>query len=122
EAAVEGIVGAGDESGFVGTEEVGESGDFVRLAHAAHGLGLGELVVHFSFAAGIIFGEIVVHKGRVDSCRRNAVAANVVEDVVLGYGKSHGDHGALAGAVGEAVTETGSAGNGGDIEDDAPAA
>jgi len=69
EAAVDGVVGAGDEGGFVGAEEVGEGSDFVGFAHAAHGLSFGELVVHFSFAAGIIFGEVVVDERSVNTRR-----------------------------------------------------
>src|SRR5215469_887521 len=93
----------------------------MRLAHPPHGLGFCELVVHFRLAAGIVFGQVVVDKWRMYPSGRDAVATNVMSDVVFGHGKGHGDDSAFAGAVGEAITETCTTRDGGNVDDGATA-
>ena len=57
----------------------------------------------------------------MDARRRDAVAAYIVLEKITRDGKRHGDHGAFAGGVGEAIGNAGGAGDGGHVEDDAAA-
>src|SRR2546423_12224913 len=88
EAAVEGVVGAGDEGGLVGSQEQSQGSDFLGLAHAADGLRRGKLLKHFLFAAGIIFAEIAVDEGCVHAGGRDAIATDFVREVIPGDGVS----------------------------------
>src|SRR5208282_373200 len=90
-SSVERVVDAGDEPGFVGAEIKSERGDFLRPSHAADWLGMRKLVEHFLLAAGIVLLEVAVDEGRVNPRRRNAIAANVRSEIVLGDGVGHRD-------------------------------
>lgn len=72
-------------------------------AHATDGLRGGKLLEHFGFAARIILVEVIVHEGSVDARGRDAIAADVVLQVVPGNGVSHGDDGALGHGISETV-------------------
>lgn len=118
-AAVEGIVDPGDEGGFVGAEIEGKSGDFFRLGHAADGLRARQFLEHLFFAPGIVACQVTIHKRSVHASGRDAIAADIVSEIIAGDGIGHSDDGALAGGIGEAICQADAAGNRGDIEDHA---
>jgi hypothetical protein len=119
--AVEGVVGAGNEAGFVGTDPGGERGYLFGLRHAADGLGGSEFLHHLGFATGIVFGDEPVNKGCVNAGRGNGVTANFFAEIVAGDGVGHGENGALGRGIGEAIRQASHSGDGSHIEDDAAA-
>src|SRR5260370_35105738 len=60
---------------------------------------------------GIVLSQIAVNEWSVHARRRNAVAANFMRQIILGYGIGHGYHGALAHGIREAIGERGGAGD-----------
>ena len=76
---------------------------------------------HFLLVAGVIFAQIAVDKRCVDSRGRNAIAADVVSDVVLGDGVGHGDDRAFGHGIGEAIGDGSGGGHGSHIENDTSA-
>ena len=69
----------------------------------------------------VVFFQVIVYERGMHARGRNAVAANVVLDVILGYGISHRDDGALAHGVGKAVGESRGACYGSHVENHASA-
>src|SRR5260370_16068519 len=61
---------------------------------------------------GIVLSQIAVNEWSVHARRRNAVAANFMRQIILGYGIGHGYHGALAHGIREAISERRGAGDG----------
>ena len=113
--------GAGDEAGFVTAEEVSGSGDFIRCAHAADRLGLGQLLEHFPFAARIVFGDEAIDEWGVDAAGHDRVAANAGTEKILRDRVSHGEHCSFAGRVGEAIPNGHLRESGRDVENNAAA-
>src|SRR5260370_2114292 len=99
--SVDRVVRAGNETGFVRTQEQGQGGHFPRVPHPAHWLRLGKSTKHFRFTSRIVSPQIVVHELRVDTGRRNAIAPNLVVEVIPGYRKSHGHNGTFAHGIGK---------------------
>ena len=77
--------------------------DLRRLGHSSDGLGLGKLLKHFRLASGISLFKVVVHEWRVYAGWRDAIAADVVREIVARYRISHGNDGALCHGIGEAI-------------------
>src|SRR5579863_1716009 len=121
ETAVDRVIGSGDEGSVAGAEKQREGSDFLGTAHATDRLQRGETLERFGLLAGIILLNKTVDERSVNAGRRDAVAADVVVKVIAGDGKCHGDDGAFAGGVGQTFSETGGAGDGGDVEDHASA-
>src|SRR6202142_295283 len=121
EATIKQIVRAGDESGFVGTKKQRERRDFFRLSHPADRLRLRQLFVHFRFAPRIIFPQIVIHKRSVHARRRNAVAADIVGQIIARHGIRHCNHGAFARGIRKAVGQPAGASDRSHVEDRAAA-
>src|SRR5580704_18370730 len=92
EAAVDGIVGAGDECGFVTAQKERQVGYFARLRHPPDRLRFGKLFEKFGFAARIILAQVAVDEGSVDAGGADAVAADIVMQIVAGYGIGHGNY------------------------------
>lgn len=121
ESAVERIVDAGEESRFVGAEEKGQRSYLFRLGHSSDRLGFCQLLKHLLLAPWIVPFQVAIHERGVDAGRRNAVAADIVMQIVLCDGKGHGDDRAFAHGIGKTIGERGGTCNGSHIEDDAPA-
>lgn len=118
-AAVQRIVRAGDKGAGVGTQKKSQGSDLLRLGHAADGLGTREAFKIFLFLAGIMFLQIAVNKRGMHAGRRNAVAPDIVLEIVFGYRISHSEDGAFGRGVGEAIREPGGSSDGSDVQNDA---
>src|SRR5579862_6781712 len=90
------IVGSGDKRSLVRAQEQGKVRDFLRLCHSSDRLRLFQFLEHLSLFARVIFPQEAVYEGRMDSRRRNAIATNVMGQIILGHRVSHGNHSALA--------------------------
>ena len=121
-AAIDRVIGAGDESCFVRTQKQGQGGDFFRIRHPANGLRFRKLLKHFLLAAGIILFQIAVHEGSVNARGRDAIAANLVGQIVARHGKGHGQGCALAHGIGKAISEAGGGSDGSHVYDGTAAA
>ena len=87
------------------------------LGHSSHGLQLGELLKHVLLAPGIILFHEAVHKWGVDAGGGNAVAANILSNVVARYRVRHRQHCAFAHGIGEAIGKASGGSDGGEIQD-----
>lgn len=91
------------------------------MGHAADGLGGGEFFEHLRFLAGVVCGEEAIDEGGVDAAGGDGVRADVFGDVVGRDGLAHGEDGALAHGVGEAIGESDMGCDGGHVDDGAAA-
>src|SRR5258708_37133160 len=82
EAAIQRIIHSSDEPSRIRAQKQSQRRHFLGFSHSANGLSLGQLVIHFLLPPGIILAQSSIHEWRVHSRRGNAVAANVVSDVV----------------------------------------
>src|SRR5277367_2386475 len=122
EASIERKVHTRYEGGRVGTKIKRKSCDLFRLGHAADRLRMGQFAEHFFFPARIVLPQVAVHKRRMDSSGRDAIAANVACEVIPGDGIGHGNHRALARRISKAVRQTRRARDGRHVENYAAAA
>src|SRR6266404_4466246 len=105
EPSVNRIIRPGDKRGFIGAQKQGERSDFLRFAHAADGLRCGQLLKHLLFSAGIVFLQVAVDERSMHAGRRNAVAADLVVQIILGDGIGHGDYRTLAHRIRKAISQ-----------------
>src|SRR5205807_9630555 len=119
EPTINWIVRTGNERSFVGAKKESKSSDLFWLSHPADGLRFFQLLKHFLLLARIVAPQEAIHKWGVDSGRRNAIAANIVGQIILCYGIGHSNDRALAHGIGETVREAGSSCNGSHVQDDA---
>src|ERR1700757_2014357 len=122
EASVDRNVGPGDERGFVGAKIEGKSRNLLWLSHSANGLRFFQLLKHLFLSSGISAVKIAVDKGRVYSCGRDAIAAYVMDEIVLSHGIGHGYNRALAHGICETIGEARSPSNRRHVQDDAATA
>src|SRR6516165_6132975 len=115
--AVERVVHTSQERRFIRAEIQRERRHFVRLSHPAYRLRMGEFTEHLCFAPGIMLAQVTVHKRGMHAGGRNAIAADVTCEVILGHRVSHGDHRAFAGGIRKAVGQTGRARDRRHVED-----
>src|ERR1700693_2424227 len=85
ETSVNRVVRARDERRFVRAKIKSKGGDLLGLSHSPNGLRFFQFFKHLLFFAGIVTVQETVDKWCMDSCRRNAIAANVVGQVILGH-------------------------------------
>jgi hypothetical protein len=111
ESSIDWIVGSGDESGRIRAEEERQRGDLRRLRHPPHGLHLRELLHHGLLAPGISFVQEAIDEWCVNARRRDAIAADIVSDVVARDRVGHGQHRALAHRIGKSVGEASDSGD-----------
>src|SRR5690348_17271895 len=71
EAAIEGVIRAGDEARFIRTEEQRERCDFHGLCHSTDRLAASKILEHFLFASWVIPVDEVIDEGRVNASGRN---------------------------------------------------
>jgi hypothetical protein len=120
-SSVDRIIASRNETSGVGAEEQRQRRDFFRLAHAADGLQLRELLHHLLLASGIVLAQESIDEWGMHTRGGDAVAADVVVDIIACNGIRHREHRAFAHAVSEAVGESGESGNGGEIQNHASA-
>src|SRR6202008_1369849 len=77
-----------------------------------------EFLEHLLLAPRIIAVKITIDKGRVHSGWRDAIAADVVGQVVLSYRIGHGHNRTLAHRIGEAIGEARGSGDRCHVQDD----
>lgn len=65
EAAVDEVIGAGDERRLVRAKVERERCDFVGFSHSPYGLGFGKLFKDFLFPAGVVRLDKSIDEGRV---------------------------------------------------------
>jgi hypothetical protein len=105
ESSINWIVSSGDEAGRIRAEEERQGGHFRRLRHPTHGLHLRELLHHGLLTPGIILVQETIDERSVHPSRRNAIAADIVSDVVACDRVGHGQHRALAHRIGKSIGE-----------------
>src|SRR5271156_4678435 len=106
ETSVNRVIRTGDKRRFVRTKKKSQGGDLLWLSHSADRLRLLQLLKHLLLLAGIITVQEIIDKGGVDSGRRNAIASDIVGQVILGHRVCHRDHRALAHGVGKTIHQT----------------
>src|ERR1700726_1274982 len=111
ETTIQRVIHPGDERSRIRTQEESERGYFLRFSHSADRLRLRQLPEHLLLAAGIVLFQITINECRMHPGRGNAVAANVVGDVVTRNGIGHCNRRAFAGRVCEAVSQSGRSGD-----------
>src|SRR5690606_23110072 len=75
------------------------------------------LVEHLCFAAGIVLFQESIHKSSMNACRRNAITADIVSDVIFRNRECHADNSALTHTVGEPIGKPECRGYRGEVED-----
>src|SRR5271170_1985806 len=90
------VVHTGQEGRFVRAKKKRQRRDFVGLSHPSNRLRMRKFGEHFIFEAWIMLADVSINERRVNSGGRNAVAADVAGEVILGNRIGHGDHGAFA--------------------------
>ena len=83
---------------------------------------MGQLLKHVLLAAGIVLADEAIDKRGVNTRRGNAVAANVLSNVVARHRIGHREHCPLAHGVREAIGQSGGGGDRSEIQDDSSAA
>lgn len=119
--SIERIVHAGQEGRCVGAKIESKRGDFMWLGHSADRLRMGKLGEHFFLPAGIVLAQVPINKRRVNASGRDAIAADVAGEVVLGHRIGHCDYGALARRISKSVGQTRGAGNRSHVQNNATA-
>src|ERR1700740_1297816 len=100
--SIDRIIGTCDEGGFVRAKIKCKGCNLLGLSHSADRLRFFEFLEHLLLAPRIIAVKITIDKGRVHSGWRDAIAADVVGQVVLSYRIGHGHNRTLAHRIGEA--------------------
>ena len=93
-------------------------GDFFRLAEAADGLAGAKFGARLFFVVLVEFFEVALDERSFNGAGTDGVDAQRL-GVFDGELAGHGDDGALAGAVGEALLDADEAGDGGNVDDGA---
>src|ERR671918_244440 len=86
EAAIDREVRACDERRLIRAEEEGERGNLLRFAHASNRLSPGQLLEHLGLTTWVIRFQVSVNERCVHTRRRDAVAADVLIDVIARHG------------------------------------
>src|SRR5581483_2177181 len=81
-SAIQRIVNPGDKSGLLGTEKQGERRHFRGLRHAANRLRVSQFFEHFLLPPLIVSRQVAVHEGSVNASRRDAVAPDVMCQII----------------------------------------
>jgi hypothetical protein len=105
ESSIDRVIASSDETCCIRAKEKSQRRDFRRLPHPAHGLHLCQLLHHGLLTPGIILAKKAVDEWRVNARRRDAIAADIVTNIVARDGISHGQHRALAHRIGKSVGE-----------------
>src|SRR5712691_7535005 len=112
ETTIQRVIHPSDERGRIITQEESERGYLLRFSHSADRLCLRQFLEHLLLAAGIVLFQITIDECRMYPRRGNAVATNVVANVVTRDGIGHRNHRSLAGGVCEAIRQPGRSGHG----------
>ena len=119
ESSVDWVIASGDEAGRIRAEEESQRCDFRRLPHPTDGLHLRQLLHHCLLAPGIVLVEKAIHERCVYARRRDAIAADIVTDIVARDGIGHGQHRTLAHRIGKSIGEARDRGYGGKVQNHA---
>lgn len=105
ESSINRVIASGDEAGRIRAEEESQRSDLRRLAHPTDGLQVRQLLHHGLLTPGIVLVQKAIDEWRVNARGRDAVAADVVSDIVARDGISHRQHRTLAHRIGKSVGE-----------------
>src|ERR1700680_3524562 len=119
ETSVNRVVRTRDERRFVRAKKQSKGGNLLRLSHSPDGLRFFQPLKHLLFFAGIITAQKTIDKRGMDPCRRNAMAANVVGEVILRHRICHCDNGTLTHGVSKPIREACRPSDGRHIQNDA---
>src|ERR1700733_7848715 len=89
ETSVNRIVRTRDERRFVRAKIKSKGSDLLGLSHSPDRLRFFQLLEHLLLSAGIVAMQKTIDKRSMDSCRRDAIAANVVGKVIPGHRICH---------------------------------
>ena len=94
--SINGIIRSRNEPSRIRAQKQGQGSDLIRLRHSPDWLRLRKLLQHVLFVPGIVFADEAVDKWRMHASRRDAVAADIVSDVIPRDRVSHRQHCAFA--------------------------
>src|SRR6185312_5348940 len=76
------VIATGNKTRFIRTKIKRQCSDLFRFTHTTNRLTFGQFIKYLVLLTGVVFGDETVHKRRMYPRRRNAVAADVVVQVV----------------------------------------